>query len=212
MPFEDQAADQIFHEPQLAPVREEYNIVTQFAQVGDIGVVILVQMVKQSDGTPLDISEATDLSIVLGFPNGIQEIKTALLYTDGIDGKLYYVVEGGVFAIPGDYFVQGKVVIGSDVFYSAQDIFTVRDNIQPAPPPPGPDPHVGTFTNASLVANILTITHNKGLASPYSIDVTIFDNNGHPVSPDQVTGHANTVSINLTSHAPLSGTWGYVYV
>lgn len=210
--FAERVADQIFNEPDLTEVRKEYNIVTQFAQIDDVGVVILVQMIKQSDGTPLDISAATDLSIVIGYPGGVREIKTALLYTDGLDGKMYYVTEVDVLAIPGDYQIQGKAVIGSDVFYSEPELFTVKDNIEPGTPPPGPDPHVGTFINANLVAGVFTITHDKSLSPPYTVNVIIFDNNGHQIVPDAITGHANTVDITLTSFAPLLGTWGYVYV
>lgn len=67
----------------------------------------------------------------------------------------------------------------------------------------------GTFTNASLTAGVLTITHNKSLAAPYAITVMIFDNNGKQIIPDQVTGAANTVAVDLTSFGTLTGTWGY---
>ncbi len=72
--------------------------------------------------------------------------------------------------------------------------------------------YTGTFTNATLSAGKLTITHNKALSAPYPIIVSIFDNNYKQIIPDEVTGAANSVEIDLTSYGTLSGTWGYVYV
>ena len=210
--FEERSADQVFNDPSLDQIRKEFNIVNQFAQVDDVGVVLLIQMIKQSDGTPLDISNASDLSVIIGYPGGVREINTASLFTDGIDGKMYYVTQADDLPVPGDHFIQGKVLIGSDVFYGAQELFQVLPNIAPGTPLPGPDPHVGTFIDADLVAGVFTITHDESLDPPYSIDVTIFDNNGHEIVPDQVTGHANTVDIDLTSFGTLLGTWGYVYI
>lgn len=70
----------------------------------------------------------------------------------------------------------------------------------------------GTFTNASLSAGVLTITHNKALSAPYGIVVVIFDNNSKQIIPDEVTGATNSVAIDLTSYGTISGTWGYSYI
>jgi len=69
----------------------------------------------------------------------------------------------------------------------------------------------GTFTNATLSAGILTITHSKALAAPYCILITIFDNSNKVIIPDNITGATNTVIIDLTSFGSLTGTWGYIY-
>jgi len=69
----------------------------------------------------------------------------------------------------------------------------------------------GTFTDASLATGVLTITHNGALSAPYSMFVEIFDNNGKKIHPDEITGAANSVAIDLTSYGTLSGTWGYGY-
>ena len=68
-----------------------------------------------------------------------------------------------------------------------------------------------TFTNASLSAGKLTITHSKALAAPYSIIIAIFDNNYKQIIPDEVTGSTNSVVVDLSSYGTISGTWGYVY-
>jgi hypothetical protein len=69
----------------------------------------------------------------------------------------------------------------------------------------------GTFTNASLTAGVLTITHNLGLSAPYTIKVIIFDNNGDQVWADDVTGSTNSVAVDISSQGTITGTWGYLY-
>jgi uncharacterized protein YfkK (UPF0435 family) len=69
----------------------------------------------------------------------------------------------------------------------------------------------GTFTNASLVAGKLTITHSKNLAAPYSLLIHIYNNLGKVIIPDAVTGSANSHEVDLTNYGALTGTWGYIY-
>ena len=70
----------------------------------------------------------------------------------------------------------------------------------------------GTFTNSDLTGGVLTITHDKGLGAPYSVLIQIFTNEGKIIIPDEVTGLANTVRVDLTSWGAITGTWGYIYV
>jgi hypothetical protein len=64
-----------------------------------------------------------------------------------------------------------------------------------------------TFTNATLVSGILTITHNLGRQF---VPVTIADNSNKQIIPDEVTfGSANSLTIDLTSYGTLTGTWNY---
>jgi hypothetical protein len=77
--------------------------------------------------------------------------------------------------------------------------------------PAGSPPTSGTFTNASLTAGVLTITHTLGLSAPYAVVVAVFDNTGKQIIPDEVTGTANNVAVDLTSYGTLTGTWGYRY-
>lgn len=61
------------------------------------------------------------------------------------------------------------------------------------------------FTNANLVAGILTVTH--GLNSQYSV-VTVYDNTDKQVIPDDVTATSSTTStIDLNSFGAIVGTW-----
>jgi hypothetical protein len=68
-----------------------------------------------------------------------------------------------------------------------------------------------TFTNASLSAGVLTVTHNAGLTAPYQILLQVYNNNAKLIIPDNVTGAVNSFAVDLTSYGTLSGTWGYIY-
>lgn len=74
-----------------------------------------------------------------------------------------------------------------------------------------------TFTNASLSAGVLTITHSAALSAPYTVMVVIFDNNGKQIIPDEITGSTNSVAVDLSSFVTagggsITGTWGYGYI
>lgn len=70
----------------------------------------------------------------------------------------------------------------------------------------------GTFVNGDLSTGVLTITHNKGLTTPYTALVQIFNNSGVMVIPDQVNTLAtNSFKVDLTSYGSLTGTWSYAY-
>jgi hypothetical protein len=64
-----------------------------------------------------------------------------------------------------------------------------------------------TFTNSSLVANILTVTHS--LNDMHALSVIIENNSGKMLGPpdDIVYVDANSLTIDFTSLAPLTGTW-----
>lgn len=62
-----------------------------------------------------------------------------------------------------------------------------------------------TFTNASLTAGVLTVTHNLGNQYP---GVWIIDNGARVVLPDEVTfTNGNSLTVDLTSFGTLTGTW-----
>ena len=74
-----------------------------------------------------------------------------------------------------------------------------------------------TFTNANLTAGVLTITHSAALSAPYTVMVTVFDNNYQQIIPDSITGATNTVAIVLSSYVTagggsIAGTWGYGFI
>lgn len=62
-----------------------------------------------------------------------------------------------------------------------------------------------TFVNGDLSTGVLTVTHDLNSSI---VGVTVIDNNGKIVLPDEVTiTGANTVAIDLTSFGTLAGTW-----
>jgi hypothetical protein len=69
--------------------------------------------------------------------------------------------------------------------------------------------YVTAFSNASLVAGILPVTHalNNRVAH-----VVIVDNNYKTIIPDEITSTGvNTMQVDLSSYGTISGTW-YVRV
>lgn len=66
-----------------------------------------------------------------------------------------------------------------------------------------------SFTNANLVAGVLTISHN--LAQQWGV-LQVFDNTNKQIIPDDVTlGAANSATVDLTSFGTLTGTWRVTY-
>jgi hypothetical protein len=62
-----------------------------------------------------------------------------------------------------------------------------------------------TFTNTSLVAGILTVTHNLN-KSP--VLVQVYNNSGNQILPDQITiVTVNQITIDLNSFVPLIDIW-----
>ena len=68
----------------------------------------------------------------------------------------------------------------------------------------------GTFTNATLVSGVLSITHNLDNQWP---QVTVYDNNNKEINSDDTTATSATVAtVDLTTFGTLSGTWRYTVV
>ncbi|MGA3164083.1 MAG: hypothetical protein ABSD77_07825 [Verrucomicrobiota bacterium] len=68
----------------------------------------------------------------------------------------------------------------------------------------------GTFTFSSLTNGVLTITHNLNLTAPFTVSATIFNNSYQQIRPDNVTGSANSVQVDITSYTNMmTGTWGW---
>jgi len=73
--------------------------------------------------------------------------------------------------------------------------------------PAGPgSSYITSFTNASLTAGILTVTHNLG--NKYN-NVTIYDNTDTVVTGVDaiIAVNTNSLTVNLSSYWVLTGTW-----
>jgi len=65
-----------------------------------------------------------------------------------------------------------------------------------------------TFTNSSLISNILTVTHNLGTKSVIAF---VYDNSGNWTAPSYETiVDNNNIKIDFTGLTPLTGTWTVV--
>lgn len=95
--------------------------------VGDIGTQLIVTV--YDDGVIVDISAASALTITLKKPNGVSYNKIGTLYTNGTDGKMYYVSVDGDFNEPGNYKIQGKITLAGGTYYTSVGSFKVHCNI-----------------------------------------------------------------------------------
>lgn len=125
--FPERVADQLFVDPTFSG--QAFAVMTQFAQVLDVGTALIVQLVQQSDGTPLDVSAATSLAIFLQRPDGTTVSKNAVPVVDGTDGRIYCLTTISDLTLSGVYSIQGKAVIGPETFRSSPLPFQVLDNI-----------------------------------------------------------------------------------
>jgi hypothetical protein len=67
-----------------------------------------------------------------------------------------------------------------------------------------------SFTNATLVSNALTVTHNL---SQQFVHVTVTDNNNKIIQPDDITMTSTSAStVDLTSYGALTGTWNVTVI
>ena len=74
--------------------------------VGDVGVVFEQTLFKASDHNVLDVSTATKLYFLFFKPDNTTVQKTAVLSTDGKDGKVRYSTEAGFLDMAGAWKYQ----------------------------------------------------------------------------------------------------------
>lgn len=125
--FEERVADQLFVDPSFSGL--PFMVITQFAQVADVGTALIVQLVQQSDRAPLDVSGAATLQIFLKRPDGTVVTKNAVPVIDGTDGRIYALTLVGDLTLPGVYTIQGKAIVSSETFRSNPLPFQVLENI-----------------------------------------------------------------------------------
>jgi hypothetical protein len=94
---------------------------------GDIGTKLLITI--KDDGSVVDISSASSLSIFIKRPDGTMLTRTGTLETDGTDGKIYYIIVAGDLNDAGLYKIQAQVILTSGAFYSSTANFKVHCNL-----------------------------------------------------------------------------------
>lgn len=100
--------------------------------VGDVGTEFIATL-KNPEGDVIPLGGATGLKMFFERPDATVVEKTAVLYTDGTDGKIKYVAIAGDLNADGSWRVQGKVTIGAWTGRSDIYAFVVRANLNVAP-------------------------------------------------------------------------------
>ena len=93
----------------------------------DVGTKLLGTVTD--DGSAVDISSASSLTIFIKQPSGTILERTGVLDTDGTDGKMYYLTVLGDLNASGNYKIQGQVVISAGTFYTSISTFKVHCNL-----------------------------------------------------------------------------------
>lgn len=96
--------------------------------LNDIGTQFLTT-VYDSNNNIVNLAPATTLQLLFKKPDGTMVTQTALLYTDGTDGKMYYNSAVGDLNQLGRWKLQGYVAIGSSIWYTDIQNFKVVENI-----------------------------------------------------------------------------------
>lgn len=107
------------------------NDVTQTSpeiHVGDVGTKFVVTIYDPNNNL-INLASATSMTIRFQKPNGETEDKTAILFTNGIDGKMMYVLEDGDIDIAGAWQYQGIVGFLGGTWHTNIVPFRVYANI-----------------------------------------------------------------------------------
>lgn len=102
---------------------------TTIIHVGDVGTVFELT-ITEKNGTVVDVSSAETLVIHFQKPNKTKLARTAVLTTDGKDGKIQYTTVAGDIMSTGVWQFQGYAVFSaSEKFSSEVAEFPVMPNI-----------------------------------------------------------------------------------
>lgn len=173
-----------------------------YAGFGNVKVVYVAGYTDSGDNAvPYDLQEAALLILQLSYKRHYQDQRIGIS-SETVGDRTYNYSDD-------DIPKKAKMILDSYRDLGRSEFISQVGSMTT---PPSTDQNAGTFGNSDLVSNIFTITHNLGLDAPYTIQVAIFNNSGIQITPDQIIGSANSVAIDLTSFAPLTGTWGYSYL
>ena len=107
------------------------NDVTQTSpeiHVGDVGTNFIVTVYNQ-DSELVNLATATGLTIRFRKPSGDSFDKTAVLYTNGSDGKLVYTIEEDDIDMSGRWAYQAIVEFTAGTWHTNVTDFIVYANI-----------------------------------------------------------------------------------
>jgi hypothetical protein len=90
--------------------------------VDDVGTRFLATI--KDSGEIVSISGASALSMIFKKPSDMVIYRSGTLYTNGLDGKVYYDTVAGDLDEPGLYKLQGRIALPSGTYYT--DIYTFQ--------------------------------------------------------------------------------------
>ena len=97
--------------------------------VDDSLTIFEVQVVDGETELAVPIVSPTTLEIRFKKPSGSTVVKTAVLSSNGSDGKLRYIAEVGFLDQPGHWKLQGFVVMTAWSGYTGIGEFEVEENL-----------------------------------------------------------------------------------
>jgi hypothetical protein len=95
--------------------------------LNDIGTRFLATI--KDNGTVVSVSGAPYINFIFKKPDDSSFNRTANIYTNGLDGKIYYDTVAGDLDQAGLYKLQGKVVLVNGTFYTDIYTFQVYNNL-----------------------------------------------------------------------------------
>ena len=101
-----------------------------FIRVGNIGTLLVCTVTKIVNGVEqvVDLSGTTSVKIEIQKPNGERlTALTATFLTDGIDGKIQYTDNIGIFDVVGRWKIRGIAITGSVFLQGSWFGFTVDE-------------------------------------------------------------------------------------
>ena len=96
--------------------------------LNDVGTQFLITIVD-ANANPMDISAATSKSVIFKKPGGSLITETALFYTDGTDGKIYYISDVGDLDEIGAWKIQAHVITLTSNWHTNFSAFKVHRNL-----------------------------------------------------------------------------------
>lgn len=97
-------------------------------QANDTGTAIRIT-IQDCNNSAIDISAATNMSIIFKKPSGTTLSKDGSFYTDGTDGIITYTVPSGLFDEIGTWKIQASVTANNGSWKSNTESFKVHRNL-----------------------------------------------------------------------------------
>lgn len=102
---------------------------SDFLQIDDSGIALVVTVTASDGTTPINLSSASNFTIYIYRPDGRLITGTASLYTNGLDGKIQYITQSTDLTVQGVYKVQASYQLSGNLKHTSKDIFCVEPNL-----------------------------------------------------------------------------------